>query len=53
LICPPATLVLAVAEAVKASGVLVGGQSCHAKPSGAYTGEIAAENACAIAGRPM
>jgi triosephosphate isomerase len=43
LICPPATLVLAVAEAVKASGVLVGGQNCHAKPSGAHTGEIAAE----------
>ena len=43
LVCPPATLVLAVAEAVKASGVLVGGQNCHAKPSGAHTGEIAAE----------
>ena len=34
LVCPPATLVLAVAEAVKGSGVLVGGQNCHAKPSG-------------------
>src|SRR5712672_2823893 len=43
LICPPATLILAVAEAVKASGVLVGGQNCHAKPSGAHTGGIAAE----------
>src|SRR5258708_15440956 len=43
LICPPATLTLAVAEAVKASGLLVGGQDCHAKPSGAHTGEIAAE----------
>jgi triosephosphate isomerase len=43
LVCPPATLVLAVAEAVKGSGVLVGGQNCHAKPSGAHTGEIAAE----------
>jgi triosephosphate isomerase len=43
LICPPATLILAVAEAVKASGLLVGGQDCHAKPSGAHTGEIAAE----------
>jgi triosephosphate isomerase (TIM) len=43
LVCPPATLILAVAEAVKASGVLVGGQNCHAKPSGAHTGEIAAE----------
>jgi triosephosphate isomerase len=43
LVCPPATLVLAVAEAVKGSGVLVGGQNCHTKPSGAHTGEIAAE----------
>ena len=43
LICPPATLILAVADAVKGSGVLVGGQDCHAKASGAHTGEIAAE----------
>ncbi len=43
LVCPPATLVMAVAEAVKGSGVLVGGQDCHAKPSGAHTGDIAAE----------
>jgi triosephosphate isomerase len=43
LVCPPATLVLAVAEAVKGSGVMVGGEDCHAKPSGAHTGEIAAE----------
>ncbi|SJZ48041.1 triosephosphate isomerase [Enhydrobacter aerosaccus] len=56
LICPPATLVMAVAEAVKGSGVLVGGQNCHAKPSGAHTGDIAAEMlrdcgaACVIVG---
>src|SRR5262245_48198394 len=43
LVCPPATLVLTVAEAVKPSGVMVGGQNCHARPSGAHTGEIAAE----------
>src|SRR5260370_6425557 len=43
LVCPPATVILAVAEAVKASGLRVGGQDCHAKPSGAHTGEIAAE----------
>jgi len=41
LVCPPATLVLAVADAVKGSGVLVGGENCHAKPSGAHTGEAA------------
>jgi triosephosphate isomerase len=43
LVCPPATLVLSVAEAVKGSGLLVGGQDCHAKANGAHTGEIAAE----------
>src|SRR5256886_5337924 len=43
LVCPPATLVMAVAETVKGSGVLVGGQDCHAKPSGAHTGEVSAE----------
>jgi triosephosphate isomerase (TIM) len=43
LICPPATLVLAVVEAVQGSGVLVGGQNCHAKVSGAHTGDVSAE----------
>ncbi|MFZ5784080.1 MAG: triose-phosphate isomerase [Pseudomonadota bacterium] len=43
LICPPATLISAVAEAVQGSGVLVGGQNCHAKPDGAHTGDISAE----------
>jgi triosephosphate isomerase len=43
LICPPATLVMAVAEAVRGSGVLVGGEDCHAKASGAHTGDISAE----------
>ena len=43
LVCPPATLVMAVAEAVKGSGVLVGGEDCHPKPSGAHTGDVSAE----------
>jgi triosephosphate isomerase len=43
LMCPPATLLLAVAEAVRGSGALVGGQDCHAKPIGAHTGEVSAE----------
>ncbi|MGD9878641.1 MAG: triose-phosphate isomerase [Reyranella sp.] len=43
LICPPATLLAAVADAVKSSGVLVGGQNCHAKASGAHTGDVSAE----------
>ncbi len=43
LICPPSTLVMSVAEAVKGSGVMVGGQNCHAKASGAHTGDVSAE----------
>ena len=42
LVCPPFTL---LAQAVGiAKGVLaVGGQDCHAQPSGPHTGDIAAE----------
>jgi len=43
LVCPPATLVMAVAEAVRGSGVLVGGEDCHAKANGAHTGDLSAE----------
>ncbi|TAJ40733.1 MAG: triose-phosphate isomerase [Reyranella sp.] len=43
LVCPPATLLMAVADAVIGSGVLVGGQNCHADASGAHTGDISAE----------
>jgi len=42
LICPPATLVAAAATVAK-NGVFVGGQDCHAKASGAHTGDISAE----------
>lgn len=40
VICPPSTLV-AAASALK-SGVVIGGQDCHAKASGAHTGDISA-----------
>ena len=43
LVCPPATTIRAVAEAVKGSGLLVGGQNCHANASGAHTGDVSAE----------
>ncbi|HEV2558798.1 MAG TPA: triose-phosphate isomerase [Microvirga sp.] len=43
LVCPPATLVHAFAQAAAGSGIAVGGQDCHAKASGAFTGDIAAE----------
>jgi triosephosphate isomerase len=42
LVCPPATLIGASVEA--AAGALpIGGQDCHAEPSGAFTGDISAE----------
>src|SRR5579863_4359580 len=43
LICPPATLISPVGEALAGSAVSLGGQDCHAAPSGAYTGSISAE----------
>jgi triosephosphate isomerase len=42
-ICPPATLVERLARALKGGAVLVGGQDCHPKASGAFTGDVAAE----------
>ena len=43
LICPPATLTSRMAEALEETDIEVGGQNCHEKPSGAYTGEISAK----------
>ena len=43
MICPPATLVASFAAAAKGSAVRIGGQDCHAEPSGAFTGDISAE----------
>jgi triosephosphate isomerase len=43
LVCPPALLVAAIADAVKGSGLSVGGQDCHAQASGAHTGDVSAE----------
>ncbi len=42
-ICPPATLIAAAVAAAQGSPVVIGGQDCHAAPSGAHTGDIAAE----------
>lgn len=42
LICPPATLLSRLAEALANSSVALGGQDCHAEASGAHTGDIAA-----------
>jgi triosephosphate isomerase len=43
VICPPATLIDALAREVRGSRLLVGAQDCHAEASGAHTGDIAAE----------
>jgi triosephosphate isomerase (TIM) len=42
LICPPCTLIAQAAWHVKGAFAL-GGQDCHAKPSGAFTGDVSAE----------
>ncbi|MGF7161455.1 triosephosphate isomerase [Rhodoligotrophos appendicifer] len=42
-ICPPATLLRSVSEALEESVIAVGGQDCRPEPSGAYTGDVSAE----------
>src|SRR2546423_433178 len=43
IVCPPATLVASFAALATGTSVMIGGQDCHAEPSGAFTGDIAAE----------
>jgi triosephosphate isomerase (TIM) len=43
LVCPPASLLAAVAEALGDAPVALGGQDCHAEPKGAFTGDLSAE----------
>jgi triosephosphate isomerase len=43
MICPPATLIGALARDAAGSRLLVGGQDCHGSASGAHTGDISAE----------
>lgn len=43
LLCPPATLIGAMAEAVSGSKIMVGGQDCHAQVAGAHTGDVSAQ----------
>ncbi len=42
-VCPPATLVGVLAQISVGSRVAIGGQDCHAKESGAFTGDLSAE----------
>lgn len=43
MLCPPATHVLAMADHLAGTSVAIGGQDCHAKASGAHTGDVAAD----------
>ena len=43
LLCPPATLIAQAAYHTKGKTLHIGGQDCHAKPSGAHTGDISAD----------
>jgi len=43
MICPPATLIMTFAQVTAGSKIEIGGQDCHAEPSGAFTGDISAE----------
>jgi triosephosphate isomerase len=44
LVCPPATLIATFAAKLAGSkGLIIGGQDCHPKSSGAHTGDISAE----------
>ena len=41
-LCPPATLLAEMAALAKGTALQVGGQDCHAKASGAHTGDVSA-----------
>jgi triosephosphate isomerase (TIM) len=43
LVCPPFLLVPGFAARAYGTRVAIGGQDCHAEPSGAHTGDVAAE----------
>ena len=43
VICPPATLAALAVDQSEGSPLKIGGQDCHAKEAGAFTGDISAE----------
>ncbi|WP_417249072.1 triose-phosphate isomerase [Celeribacter sp.] len=42
LLCPPLTILAPMADALSDAKIAVGAQDCHAKPSGAHTGDVSA-----------
>ncbi len=51
VVCPPFTLVEKAVERVRGSGMAIGAQDCHARTSGAYTGDVSAEMLAEIGAR--
>jgi triosephosphate isomerase len=43
MICPPATLAMTMAVLAEGTKIQIGAQDCHAKASGAHTGDLSAE----------
>ena len=43
LVCVPATLLWRASETLRDTPVRTGGQDCHARESGAHTGDVSAE----------
>jgi len=43
MVCPPATLLAAFADAARGSPVAIGAQDCHADAAGPHTGDLSAE----------
>ncbi len=43
VICPPATLVVEAVRAAEGTCIAIGGQDCHSKAAGAFTGDVSAE----------
>jgi triosephosphate isomerase len=42
VICPPATLLMAMSEALRDTGIFTGGQDCSPAAGGAHTGDVSA-----------
>jgi triosephosphate isomerase len=53
MICPPATLIMTFAHVALGSRIEIGGQDCHAEPSGAFTGDISAEMLADLAAKAV
>ncbi len=43
MLCPPATLIAALADLAAGTPLIIGAQDCHADAGGAHTGDISAE----------